>query len=42
MSRGDVSFKHTETLQKPCQYNNKFDCGETNGYNIPQDAINEV
>ena len=30
------------TSQKPCQYNNKFDCSETNGYNIPQDAINEV
>ena len=28
--------------QKPCQYNNKFDCIETNGNNIPQDAINEV
>ena len=28
--------------QKPFQYNNKFDCSETNGYNIPQDAINEV
>ena len=22
--------------QKPCQHNNKFDCCETNGYNIPQ------
>ena len=32
----------TLTSQKPCQYNNKFDCSETNGYNIPQDAINEV
>ena len=30
------------TLQKPCQYNNKFDCSETNGYNIQHDAINEV
>ena len=30
------------TSQKPCQYNNKFDCSETNGYNIPKDAINEV
>ena len=29
------------TSQKPCQYNNKFDCSETNGYNIPQDAIND-
>ena len=28
--------------QKPYQYNNKFDCSETNGFNIPQDAINEV
>ena len=35
---------HYVTLmsQKPCQYNKKFDCRETNGYNIPQDAINEV
>ena len=32
----------TLTSQKPYQYNNKFDCSETNGYNIPQDAINEV
>ena len=30
------------TSQKPCQYNNKFDSSETNGFNIPQDAINEV
>ena len=28
--------------RKPCQYNNKFDCSETNGYNIPEDAIYEV
>ena len=28
--------------QKPCQYNKKFDCSEANGYNIPQDALNEV
>ena len=28
--------------QKQFQYNNKFDCRETNGYNIPQDAIYEV
>ena len=28
----------TETMS----YNNKFDCSETNGYNIPQDALNEV
>ena len=27
------------TSQKPCQYNNKSDCSETN---IPQDAINAV
>ena len=32
----------TLTSQKPCQYNNKFECGETNDYNSPQDAINEV
>ena len=32
----------TLTLQKPCQYNNKFDYIETNGYNIPHDAIYEV
>ena len=30
------------TSQKPCKYNNKLECSETNGYNIPQDAINEV
>ena len=30
------------TSQKPCRHNNKFDCSETNCYNIPQDAINEV
>ena len=30
------------TSQKPCQYNNKFDCSEIDGYNIPKDAINEV
>ena len=29
------------TSWKPCQYNNKFDCSETNSYNISQDAINE-
>ena len=28
--------------QKPCQYNNKFDCSETNGYDISQDAIDEI
>ena len=27
------------TSQKPCQYNKKFDCSETNGYNIPRDAV---
>ena len=32
----------TLTSQKPCQYNNKFDCSETNGYNIQQNALNEV
>ena len=32
----------TRTSQKPCQYHNKFDCSKTNGYDIPQDAINEV
>ena len=30
------------TSQKPCKYNNKFNCSETKSYNIPQDAINEV
>ena len=30
------------TSQKPYQYNYKFGCSETNGYNIPQDVINEV
>ena len=35
---------HNLTLmsQKPYHYNNKFDCSETNGFNIPQDALNEV
>ena len=35
---------HNVTLasQKQCQYNSKFDCDERNGYNIPQDALNEV
>ena len=32
----------TLTSQKPCQYNNKFDCSEINGNKILQDAINEV
>ena len=32
----------TLTSQKPYQYNNKFDSSKTLGYNIPQDAINEV
>ena len=26
----------------PCHYNDKFDCSKTNGYNIPQDVLNEV
>ena len=30
------------TSQKPYQYNNKFYLSETNGYNIQQDALNEV
>ena len=30
------------TSNKPCHYNKKFDCSETNGYNIPQDSINEA
>ena len=29
----------TLTSQKPCQYNNKFNCSETNGHNLPQEAI---
>ena len=29
----------TLTSQKPYQHNGKFDCSETIGYNIPQDAI---
>ena len=37
-----ASHNVTQTSQRPCQYNNKFDCSDTNGYNIPQDAINEV
>ena len=32
----------TLTSQKPYQHNSKFDCSETNGYNIPECAINEV
>ena len=32
----------TLTSQKLCQYNNKSDCSETNRYNSPQNAINEV
>ena len=32
----------TLTSQKPCQYKNKFDCSEANGYSIPLDAINET
>ena len=32
----------TRASHNPCQYINKFDCSETNGYNIPQYAINEV
>ena len=32
----------TLTLQKPCQYNDKFGCSITNGYNIPLAAINDV
>ena len=37
-----TSHKETLTSQKPYQYNNKFDCSKTNGYNIPQDGKNEV
>ena len=40
--RMHVDDNVTLTSQKPCQYNNKFDCSKTNGYDIPQDAINEV
>ena len=29
-------YNVTLTSQTPCQCNNKFDCSETNGYNIPQ------
>ena len=36
------SHNVTLTSQKPCQYNNTFDCSKTNGYSIPQDTINEV
>ena len=36
------SHNMTLTSQKPCLYNNQFDCCEPNGYNIPHDAINEV
>ena len=32
----------TLTIQKPCQHNDKFGCSITNGYNIPQVAINYV
>ena len=34
-----ASHNVTLTLQKPRQYSSKFDCSETNGYNIPQVAI---
>ena len=37
-----MSHNVTPTSQKPCQYNNKFDCSLKKGFNIPQDAINEV
>ena len=37
-----TSHNVTMTSKKPCQYNNKFDRRETNDYNIPQDAINEI
>ena len=33
---------HSVTSQKSCQYNYMFDCSKTNGYNVPQDAVNEV
>ena len=36
------SLHVTQMSQKPSQYNNKFDCSETNDYNIPQDALNEA
>ena len=44
--RGSVYFDNVTltsyniTSLKPCQYNNKFHCSETNGCNILQDAIN--
>ena len=34
-----TSHNVTLTVQKPCQYNNKFDCSETIGCNIPQVLI---
>ena len=37
-----MSLNVTLTSQKPCQYNNKFDCSKTNSYNLQQDALNEV
>ena len=37
-----TSYNVMLTSQKPCQYNDKFDCSETNGYNNQQDAINEA
>ena len=33
-----ITLRH----RKPCQYNNKFDCNEENGYKIPQDATRAV
>ena len=30
-----MSHNVTLTSQKPCQYNNKFDCSITEGINIP-------
>ena len=32
----------TLSSQKTCKFNNNFDCSETNGYDLPQDDINEV
>ena len=38
----ELGCSSTLTSQKAYQHNNKLDYSETNGYNIPQDAINDI
>ena len=42
MSRVPKMLKSDRLVFEKCHYNNKFECSETNGYNIPQDAINKA